>query len=202
VTDGLVLHLDAGNPASYPGSGTTWTDLSGNNNNGTLINGPTYSSDNGGSIVFDGVNDYVSINTIALSGDFSIFFCENLQGTISNNQGVVGLAGGGNDINHFASRIRYYAPGDRITNSQLTAQNTWYCYTLTRNLGTYSIYSNAQLTATSSGSITTFTIERVAKGNAGYLNGRLALIGIYNNKALTQLEVTQNFNATRSRFGI
>ena len=62
VEDGLVLALDAGNTKSYPGSGTTWTDLSGNGNNGTLTNGPTYSSSNGGSIVFDGVNDFVDIS--------------------------------------------------------------------------------------------------------------------------------------------
>lgn len=63
VTNGLVLYLDAGSSKSYPGSGTTWTDLSGNNNNGTLINGPTYSSGNKGSIVFDGINDYIIINS-------------------------------------------------------------------------------------------------------------------------------------------
>lgn len=60
--NGLVLCLDAGNTKSYPGSGTTWTDLSGRGNTGTLTNGPTYSSANGGSIVFDGTNDYVSTN--------------------------------------------------------------------------------------------------------------------------------------------
>ena len=59
VRSGLVLHLDAARPASYPGSGTTWTDLSGQGNNGTLTNGPTYSSANGGSIVLDGTNDDV-----------------------------------------------------------------------------------------------------------------------------------------------
>jgi hypothetical protein len=62
VTDGLVLCLDAANTKSYPGSGTTWTDLSSNGNTGTLTNGPTYSSDNFGSIVFDGVDD-LSIST-------------------------------------------------------------------------------------------------------------------------------------------
>lgn len=61
VTSGLSLCIDAGNPRSYPGSGTTWTDLSGNSKNATLTNGPTYSSGNGGAIVFDGVNDYASI---------------------------------------------------------------------------------------------------------------------------------------------
>jgi hypothetical protein len=60
VTDGLVLYLDAANQKSYPGTGTTWNDLSGNGNNGTLVNGPTFNSDNNGSIVFDGVDDYVN----------------------------------------------------------------------------------------------------------------------------------------------
>jgi hypothetical protein len=54
ITDGLVLALDAGNPKSYPGSGTAWTDLSGNGNTGTLVNGTGYNSGNGGSLVFDG----------------------------------------------------------------------------------------------------------------------------------------------------
>ena len=61
VTNGLVLYLDAANKKSYPGTGTTWTDLSGLGNNGTLTNGPTFNSANGGSIVFDGVDDYVSV---------------------------------------------------------------------------------------------------------------------------------------------
>ena len=64
VTSGLVLNLDAGNIASYPTTGTTWTDLSGLGNNGTLVNGPTYSGANGGSIVFDGVDDYVGWDTL------------------------------------------------------------------------------------------------------------------------------------------
>jgi hypothetical protein len=61
VTNSLVLCLDAANPKSYPGSGTTWTDLSGLGNNGTLVNGVGYTSVNRGSLVFDGVNDYVTL---------------------------------------------------------------------------------------------------------------------------------------------
>ena len=76
VTSGLVLCLDAGNAKSYPGSGTVWTDLSGNGNTGTLINGPTYNSANGGSIVFDGVNDYANIGVgrgvNQFSGNFAV----------------------------------------------------------------------------------------------------------------------------------
>lgn len=64
ITDGLVFCLDAANSKSYPGTGTAWTDLSGNDNNGTLTNGPTFDSSNGGSIVFDGVNDQVNCGNI------------------------------------------------------------------------------------------------------------------------------------------
>ncbi len=63
ITDGLVLALDAANQKSYPGSGTTWSDLSGNGNNGTLTNGPTFDSGNNGSIIFDGVDDYITTGT-------------------------------------------------------------------------------------------------------------------------------------------
>jgi hypothetical protein len=60
VTDGLVLHLDAANDKSYPGSGTTWFDLSANTNNGNIL-GALYNESNSGSLVFDGINDYVSL---------------------------------------------------------------------------------------------------------------------------------------------
>ena len=73
ITDGLVLCLDAANTRSYPGTGATWTDLKGSNN-GTLTNGPTFSNDNGGGIVFDGTDDDV---------DFSTSFLD-----VSANQGV------------------------------------------------------------------------------------------------------------------
>ena len=68
VTDGLVLALDAGNTKSYSGSGTTWSDLSGKGNDGTLVNSPTYSNLNGGNFNFDEVNDYVNIGSTAING--------------------------------------------------------------------------------------------------------------------------------------
>ena len=61
IEDGIVLCLDAANSRSYPGTGTTWSDLA-ESNNGTLTNGPTFDAGNGGSIVFDGSNDYVNLN--------------------------------------------------------------------------------------------------------------------------------------------
>lgn len=61
ITDGLILHLDAGNRVSYPVSGTVWYNLSQYGNNGSLVNGPTFSLENGGGIVFDGTDDYINI---------------------------------------------------------------------------------------------------------------------------------------------
>jgi len=72
VTDGLVLNLDAGFTTSYPTTGTTWYDLSGNSNNGTLTNGPTFNSSNSGSIVFDGVDDNVQRNALNVGNNFSV----------------------------------------------------------------------------------------------------------------------------------
>jgi len=65
VEDGLVLCLDAANPKSYPGSGNTWTDLRGNGNDGTLVNGVGYDSANNGSMVFDGVDDSIQSSNLA-----------------------------------------------------------------------------------------------------------------------------------------
>jgi hypothetical protein len=77
ITNGLLLALDAANNKSYPGSGTTWRDLSGNGNNGTLTNGPTFNSANGGSIVFDGTDD----STTFSGGTFN--YAPGILGSIS-----------------------------------------------------------------------------------------------------------------------
>ena len=72
ITDGLLIYVDAGNNSSYPGSGTTWTDLQGNYD-GTLTNGPTYSSDDGGQIVFDGTDDWVTFGNVTEQAEASAF---------------------------------------------------------------------------------------------------------------------------------
>lgn len=91
VTNGLVLYLDAGSAKSYPGSGTVWNDLSGNGNNGTLINGPTYSTSNKGSIVFDGVDDYVSVteNSGMKPQILTLEFAAKINSTVNSGSGSV-----------------------------------------------------------------------------------------------------------------
>jgi len=212
ATSGLVLHLDAGNAASYPGSGTTWTDLSGNGNNGTLINGPTYSSANGGVILFDGSNDYVagSIPTLD-TWTMSCWYLSNnitsalvfypFSGTNVPNSGI-GF-GGTFDVN--TQNKWYFFDSVTSFNASSTAiiVDTWYNLTVTKSSTVYNLYTNGVLSVSGSGldlSLTQYNLGR--RGNAvWYANGRIAQSLIYN-KALSASEVSQNFNALRGRFGL
>jgi len=98
VKDGLVLWLDANDKTSYPGTGTTWRDLSKGGNNGTLTNGPTFDSGNGGSIVFDGADDYIqqTLNTGSFTTEASLCLFLKLQENIPTNSSYTGLATLGN----------------------------------------------------------------------------------------------------------
>jgi hypothetical protein len=110
VTNGLVLALDAAKRDSYPGSGTTWNDISGNRNNGTLTNGPTFDAGNGGSIVFDGVDDYVVTGDIPfrLGNTFSINFYIYWDNIERNNISLLGKRNG----NPFNQYVFYIGSGN------------------------------------------------------------------------------------------
>jgi hypothetical protein len=206
VTNGLILNLDAAKTDSYPGTGTTWRDLSGNSNNGTLTNGPTFSGiGKQASIVFDGVDDYVSIPLFSFTSDFTVTFFERITGgIIGNNQGVIGNVGSGDDINHFNGYIRMYnrdLNADAIVATSPTNLNIWYNWVFTRSGATYRIYKNGIVDATSTYLIFSWDISAIGSGNAGYFRGNIPSIQIYN-RALSAQEVTQNFNALRGRYGI
>lgn len=102
VTDGLVLYYDAANPSSYPGSGNVIYDLSRNRNNGTLINSPSYDTTNGGSLIFDGTNDYIQFTstyagTICFWGIADVGSTEGLQalvGVTATGDGALRFYGG------------------------------------------------------------------------------------------------------------
>ena len=217
VTDGLVLALDAGNTKSYSGSGTTWTDLSGGGNTGTLTNGPTYSSANGGSIVFDGTNDYASItgsNTVS-SVTFSVWLKRN--GTqvdftgIFNSRGTNPVSGmifaynyGTLGYNWNDSNQAYYF------NSGLTPPDGAWCMCVVTVTPTeakfYLCQSSGITTATNTmahGSTTldALTLGADTVGLSRNFNGSIAQASLYN-RALSAEEIQQNFNAFRSRFSI
>lgn len=220
VTNGLVLALDAADKKSYAGSGTAWNDLSGNNNNGTLVNGPTFSSANGGSIVFDGVNDYVSTNiTTAIlspSSNFSIicwayinisltglkdFVYLGNRGVYTPNNNWIGLAFLGSTI--YVGD--YVNPADYSLTFTVPSTG-WYQVAQIRNGANHFGFLNAVQRA--SGTYTNTSINAASTlrignsiSNVDYMNGNIAIVQIYN-KALTAAEISQNFNATRGRFGI
>ena len=173
VTDGLVLHLDAGDSASYPGSGTTWTDLSGNGNNGTLVNGVGYVGTNGGSLSFDGTNDYSTSGT--LSGSFTSFTViiwfyptsvTNHENPIDCNyayNGTTGNIGPRLEMGSSGTLVWIYS---NITNSNNSyyvhqvvssglAANTWHCAAITYSGGTNTsiTYFNGSSTGSSRSAI-------------------------------------------------
>ena len=214
VTSGLVLQLDAANTKSYPGSGTTWTDLSGNNNTSTLTNGPTFSSANGGSIVFDGSNDQATVSSsssvnftdvVSLSSwfNFTVLPTGEVPLIRKNDQWQLGLLN--------ATTIRClvrtngtngWVEGNDVSYTFLT--NTWYNMVMTYNGSNMLIYVNNVLvkTATVTGAIlTNANIIQIGYLLTVFLNGNISNCSIYN-RALTAAEVQQNYNALRGRFGI
>ena len=222
VTSGLVLLLDAGDQASYPGSGTTWTDLSGNGNNGTLTSGPTYSSANGGSLIFDGTNDYVinssTTNIPVGSSSRTIEFWVYPKG--DTNVFVVLGTGGVGSTQIYAvefynvSGTRYLfsaAPtaGTNITISgaELPTLNVWNHIVFGNSGQNYFYYINGvlQKSGTFPANLNTvgqkYLIGRRTDYAGNTMNANMARVSIYN-VALSEAEITQNFEALRNRYGV
>jgi len=223
ITNGLVLNLNAANPRSYapPYTGTTWTDLSGNGNNGTLTNGPTFNSSNGGSIVFDGVDDYVLCpkqNTLVNTTRFTIgaWMKRNLSNSLVVVDQVESLS---NDVSFelWSDGNAYFEVGNGsnsygyINNTSTNWQYLMMVFdgSLVGNSNRLKGYINGmQQTLVFNGSIpsttgtvnTNLTIGSYPPNN-NYSNGNISQVLLYN-RALTAQEISQNFNATRARFGI
>lgn len=216
ITDGLVLALDAANPKSYSGTGTVWNDLSGNSNNGTLINGPTFDSGDNGSIVFDGVDDYVNI-TFDNSLDVDYLTAEVwiksdfTTGPSTRHYLMNGCSHRWAIIVDEPTTLRWYINTttgtlELIWVDSLVSQNDWMHITCTYDGSLMKIYVNgAEVTSRShSGTILTATASGrlMDYRNGGYeTEGLAANFKIYN-KAFTSEEVLQNYNATKSRYGL
>jgi hypothetical protein len=221
VTDGLVLYLDAANTKSYVSGSTTWNDISRGGNNGTLTNGPTFSSSNGGSIVFDGVNDTVLLNSATTFGspsNISINIWVRYTDFIASNLGRALFRASSLPENvgfsvYQATDVPYnrakcfvnLSTGLNVLNS-ITQLNTnqWYFITVTYNSSLLSLYINGVLDATSAGigGIVWPSPARTPQFGemfGSYFNGRIAQTALYN-RALTAAEVLQNYNTTKSRF--
>lgn len=221
VTDNLALLLDAGNIKSYPGTGTAWSDLSGNGYNVTLVNGPVYNSADGGSIDFDGTNDYGIINDVIVSSPTALsiggWFKHNGSGSnfemvlhhgettaVGSSRYFFGLSDTDNITATIGAITVGWEAGETTTIATL---DTWYFVTATWDGTTVRVYINGnfikQYSLASYSNITTPTRIGSSGSGTGYsMNGSISDVFIYTNKALTPEEININFNALRGRYGI
>jgi len=252
MTNGLILSLDAANTKSYTSGSTTWFDRSGFGTNGTLTNGPTFSSANGGSIVFDGVNDYVNntvnltqINNIANSSSFTFSSTFQLlampavsaaivggilmKGSFSPSYGLNIIFSGDSGGVRTTAQIYYglrnltgtagvtpgYGQIAETSNLSLVI-GQWYKVDMVHEFAgtthTLNLYINGVLNKQTTSTNALYPINfqntaamsisnQVLGGNSLYLNAQISNTQIYN-KALTAQEILQNYNATKTRFGL
>lgn len=226
VTDGLVLCLDASNPKSYPGTGTAWNDISGNGNNGTLFNSPTY---DGEGISFNGSTQYMvaTMGTTELDGDpnFTVELIIKKIATINSATGFWGIGGSGTGnsvegwtpaanmihLDHYASSRFATSPAlyypDNIFSSIIWTKNG-----IGSDMTTVKCYVNGvevSIIKTMAGSAnhfntstTGFSLGRInANASTMYAPIKVGVFKVYN-RGLTADEVKQNFNALRGRFGL
>jgi len=229
VTDGLVLHLDAGRSNSYPGFGTTWYDLSGHGHDGALKNGPVFDTEANGCLLFDYANDYVSTNGMAshpYPHGITVSIWHNNGGGTGPYRGVVTNGNvadrmGGFDLRY--GREDYYGgPNNgtsllwRITNASgissstriYSNRNEWHSYVGVYDNSAVKVFKDGMLFNSINHSaggqlkiMPASTTIGLSPGTGEYLDGKLAQVTIYN-RALTPQEIQQNFNATRGRYGI
>ena len=214
-SNGALLYLDAGNSASYPGSGTAWTDLSGNSRNGTLTGGPTYTSADGGAIVFDGSNDFVqcSGSLTVTAATFVIWLRRNgpqddYDGIMYSRSAVatgISFLGTTNKLSYtWNNAVNTYTWDSGLTIPDLTWCMVAVSVTST-SATAYLCQSSGITSATNIVSHTSTVLDdiKLAQDDQGarFFNGRIATAMIYN-RALSAGEITQNFNALRGRYGL
>jgi hypothetical protein len=232
IENGLVLCLDAASRQSYAGSGTVWRDLAGSNN-GALTNGPTFSSANGGSVVFDGVDDFVNLGNIlkftrtqeaSISVWFSISSFSNVNFLIARR------STGGNRTDYAlaiknSNTVSYLFDDDARTGInggnptfydwQVPTLYIGLWYNFTINLlnngswGRVTGFFNGQFLNSQDGPHDDYVSNELVLGRNQivtvgppiYFNGKISKVSIYN-RALTPIEILQNYNATKGRFSL
>ena len=224
VMNGLVLCLDAGNSKSYPGTGTTWTDRSGNGNSGTLVNGVGYNSGNLGSLVFDGTNDYVTVPSFTYTPYCLDFWVYNKTQITANDSSMGGpgaapyqtlfinltdlqLNLGGWTGSATNETLHIYS-GSKYTYINQTIPIGFHNWVYNWNGSNYDIWvdgvkKTAIAGSTGHASLTQQNGTNYIAYNAGtyYFYGNIYCIKIYGSQ-LTDSQVQQNYNALKGRFSI
>ena len=224
VDNNLVLCLDAANTKSYGGSGTTWTDLSGKDNNVTLT-GATYNSSNSGAFVFDGSNDYVRKDTLLdtftattdpwsvecwFNTDVSPSIVECMIAINYNNGQENTFLLGVIDVDGTCKISVYYRNVNPLGSYGIVTVGQWHHVAATHTSGSLKVYLDGTQIASDSNTVNrslsdcAFLIgAELDSGSSfgNYFDGKISNVKMYN-KELTASEVTQNFNSLRGRYGI
>jgi len=211
VTDGLVLHLDAANTKSYPGTGTIWNDLSGNSNNGTLVNSPTFSSANMGSIIFDGSGKRATLlSPFGQSGFTTVSIWYDRVEANSSTSWRTLFATIGSNVHHLISQattrvLGIFDGSFRSFGYTPLIDGKFHNYTVIYQSATNAtLYVDGVFVSTI---VVVLNLETSPIGSIGnwsggnYWVGNVAQVQIYN-KALTAQEILQNYNATKSRYNL
>ena len=222
VTSGLVLALDAADRNSYAGTGTTWFDLAGTNN-GTLTNGPTFNTGSGGSIVFDGTNDIIPLNSATTFGSpaniticiwvrYTNFVTSDLgralfrASNLSENVGFSVYQATDAPYNRVKCYVNLAAGLNVLNSTSQLNTNQWYFVTVTYNSSLLSLYINGVLDATSAGTggivwPSPARTPQFGESFGSYFAGNVATTQLYN-RALTATEILQNYNALKGRYNL
>ena len=216
VTDGLVLYLDAANTKSYVSGSTVWNDISRGGNNGTLLNGPTFNSANGGSIVLDGADDYIRVSqninpsNITLEFFYKASISSSYEYLISNARDCCGTYNGYElRINNGIPQFQIWNSTNAVVNGTSILVNQIYHIAATYDGSQLKMYQNGVLTSTTNSTlgIGTPPSYNLAVGGMGLnpvlynLTGNIYIGRVYN-RSLSASEVLQNYNATKSRYGL
>lgn len=209
VVSGLIMHLDAGNTASYSGTGNVWNDISGYGNHGTLVNNPLYNSSNGGNLVFNGSNNYINAPlTKTTSCSFSVW----ARSTNTNSQNMLFNAGnnGSGPNLFFSNGILSWNTWDFSNNPfgnipPSSSDGNWHNYVVVNDAvsNTAKLYYDGVLYGTAVYKDASVSTSLYIGGTTSTFmwNGAIANFQVHN-IALTSLEVDQNFNSLKSRYGL
>jgi hypothetical protein len=203
----LKLFIDAGNAASYPGSGTTVTDLTINSNNCTLLNGTGYSSSDGGIFTFDGVNDNISTPIYSTVTEMSGMFWINLSSYVINPPLLVDVGQGYIEFKiNSAGRVTWGNFGSTTANGATTlSPNTWYAVGFSHKTGqTSKVYLNGVLDGSSSGNQNNIGNNSAAlklmTNSVLFSSGKLGNVKIFNAEMLAA-DYLAHFNEFKARYG-
>jgi hypothetical protein len=231
ITRGSVWHLDASAPSSYPTTGTTWSDISGNNFTANLVNGPTFTTNNEGGIVFDGSNDYASGSNFNINTNEFTLEAWIKPTNVNSNYGIVVKPtenyfwpcysmwmDGKNLYGYYSSAVYGQClEGAYGTGNPISTNNAWYHVAFSKGTAGYTtmalyvngvassynnfLYGSHINTLATSTVPTWFAVTNDTNVLLNYFNGTIGSIRIYS-RQLSAAEMLQNFNVQRSRFGI